>query len=548
MSKTFRSIVFVIALTLIAAACSSGRDDSSATSSSSGDGQEATTSTESTTAESTTTDSSTTTETAAGGLSAKTCSAIVLEDLLADVFGDETVECGYVTVPADWADPQGATIDLAVYRVPATSADKKPDPVVYLEGGPGGSAVATVGEFSIGAASYLRADRDVIVIDQRGTGYSVPALFCTELADPVDRNGHQSCHDRLVAEGVDLADYNSVNNAKDLGAVREALDYDEWHLYGLSYGTRLALTAMRDEPNGIRSVVLDSVFPPQINGMSEVAYTRYWAIDQIAANCEADSDCTIDAKALIEDGIERLAASPVGILDAESYVGLLGELMSESRLPTLVTTVATGSDDEVTALIETIMADDDGEGATDDEDESGDSDEGDGGDDGIPPLDQLDPGYYPFVTEAVGMGYSVVCAEEAPFLDVTAGPVLGDDFRQTTREVIDAAPEPYASSLCSIWDVPSAGEIATLPVTSDIPTLILAGTSDTATPPAWSKLAGDTLANSIYLEFPGLTHGLLGDNDCLNGLTESFLADPTAVLDQACVATFPAVDYQAVSG
>lgn len=517
LSRTSRCLALAVLLALIAAACGSANDESSET-------QETTTTTTVATTAPPATAEPQTTEQNVDGLSTDTCSTIMPADALASL-GDETVECGYISVPADWANPEGDTMELAVYRVPANTPDAMPDPVVYLEGGPGGSGVATLGAFSTGPASYMRADRDVIIIDQRGTGYSIPALFCPGLADLDDPVGNQSCHDQFVADGVNLANFTSVNNAKDLGAVRKALGIDEWNLYGLSYGTRLALTAMRDEPNGIRSVILDSAFPPQINGLSEVAYTQYWAIDQIAANCDADPDCTIDAKALIEDGIERLAQDPVGTYDAASYVGLLSSLIAEPILPAILTAVATGTDAEIAAIMEEMGW---GDGEIEDS--------------------EVDPDQYPFETEAVGMGNSVVCAEEFPFWDITAGPVLGDDFRQTTREVIDGIAEPVAPSLCQIWDVPSAGEIATLPVTSDIPTLILAGTADAVTPPAWSKLAGDTLANSIYLEFPGLGHGLLGYNDCVNELTESFLAGPTATLDQACLAALPAVDYEPAAG
>lgn len=532
---TLRRVTLLLCGALLLAACTSGNDDAGSNAESTvPSAVDETPTTESETPDSNaaeqTTETTSTPESALAseGFLVAGCGAVTNEFVASELFTDPTVECGYVTVPADWDDPDGDTIQIAVYVIPATGPDPAPDPLVYLEGGPGGSAVATAVEFIDGPASYLRERRDVVVVDQRGTGYSIPALFCPEIgSEDVDPAGHQACRDRLATDGVDPGDYNSVNNALDIDAVRQAIGYDEWNLYGLSYGTRLALTSMRDTPEGIRSVILDSVFPPQINGMSESAYTFYWAIDQIAANCAADPDCDIDAKALIEDGIARLSEAPVGEFDAAAYLGLLSGVIAEPQAAVMVATIASGTDEDIAAALEAMSA-----GEEDEE---------------LPPLDQVDPEIYPLLGEAVGMGYGVVCAEEAPFLDVTAGPLLGETFRETTRAAVNALPQPFDASLCSIWDVPSAGEIATQAVSSNIPTLILAGTADVATPPEWSRLTGETLANSTYLEFAGLTHGLLGNNDCLNGLTTDFLSDPTVQLDQGCVDEFPRVDYDPAS-
>ena len=293
----------------------------------------------------------------------------------------------------------------------------------------------------------------------------------------------------------------------------------------LSYGTRLALTVMRDVPQGVRSVILDSVFPPEINGLSETPYVGYWAIEQIASNCAADADCAAnigDIKALIEDGIARLDAAPLDDLTAAFYVQALAELMTDPQLPTIVSTVATGTDADIIALREEIEA---------------------GDDDDSPSPNDVDAVLYPFLAESDGMGYAVICGEEVPYLDHTAGPNLAANFRETTQRVIDAMELPFDGSLCGVYGVPARGEIETLPVMSSIPTLVLAGTADVATPPAWSMLTDDTLANSQYAEFDGLTHGLLGNNECLNQITLAFLNDPDLPTDQACIIDLPRVDY-----
>lgn len=509
--KTIRHFATIVAVCLLAA-CSSNDDDSTGDTA---DGQ---------------TDGDVQT---AATYESIDCGALSSQEVVAGgLLGDDTVECGQVTVPADWSVENGDTIKLAVYRIPSTSATPEPDPVVYLEGGPGGSGAPIVAEFATGSTAYLRDRSDIIVIDQRGTGFSQPALFCPEvfMADAEDGDlvaAHQACHDRFVGDGVRFADYNSAYNAQDINAIRQALGYTEWNLYGLSYGTRLALTVMRDVPQGVRSVILDSVFPPEINGLSETPYVSYWAIEQIASNCAADADCAAnigDIKALIEDGIARLDAAPLDDLTAAFYVQALGELMTDPQLPTIVSIVAAGTDADIIALREEIEAADD----NDEED--------------LSPND-APPALYPFVAESDGMGYAVVCGEEVPYLDQTAGPNLAANFRESTQRVIDAMEQPFDGGLCDVYGVPARGEIETQPVMSSIPTLVLAGTADVATPPAWSMLTDDTLANSQYAEFDGLTHGLLGNNECLNQITLAFLNDPDATADQACILDLPRVDY-----
>jgi pimeloyl-ACP methyl ester carboxylesterase len=505
--------------------CSSNNDDSDETSSStdmSADQQP----TGETTSDPQTTDAYS--SIACAGLANQT---LVDEGLL----GDDTVECGQVSVPADWNIPDGASIKLAVYRIPSTASAPAADPVVYLEGGPGGAGVASLGEFATGASSYLRERSDVIVIDQRGTGYSVPALYCPEVfvAEETDGNiqaAHSACRDRFIGEGVNYADYNSHNNALDINAVRIALGYEQWNLYGLSYGTRLALTIMRDIPDGVRSVILDSVFPIEVNGFSESAYPIYWTIDQIAINCAADADCSAelgDIKALIESGIARLDANPVGDYTAGAYVEMLSGLIAEAQVPQLIAVVANGSDDDIRSLLADIA-----EMMEEEEPLQ---------------LSELPPEFYPFVAEdAIAMFFAVTCAEEAPYLDNKAGPDISAEFAETTQRVINegsSSDDQVALCNSAYVDVPAAGDIETRAVSSPIPTLVLAGSADVATPPAWSMLADAALQNSQYAEFDGLTHGLIGNNDCLNNLTLAYLDNPEAQIDQSCVLEFPRVDY-----
>ena len=186
--------------------------------------------------------------------------------------------CGYVSVPERRDRPDGRRIRLSVAVFPALAAEKHP-PLVYLEGGPGGEALDGLPFTYEEVFSFLNEERTVVVFDQRGVGFSDPSLSCPELVDldfellDEDLSTDEwlarrlpvldGCRERWVDGGVDFSAYNSAESAADVADLRLTLGYDEWDLYGLSYGTRLALTVMRDHPEGVRSVVLDSTYPPE---------------------------------------------------------------------------------------------------------------------------------------------------------------------------------------------------------------------------------------------------------------------------------------------
>ncbi|WP_232769091.1 alpha/beta fold hydrolase [Colwellia sp. Bg11-28] len=161
----------------------------------------------------------------------------------------EGASCGYLTVPEKHAlygqTASDKKIEIAVLKLASTSTNKQADPVVYLQGGPGGSASSSIAQV-IKTATFIN-DRDVYLVDQRGTGYSKPALLCTEFDEAGTPDQVQACKARLENSGVDLNAYHSVHNAMDIIQLRTALKISQWNLYGISYGTRLATTIMREK-------------------------------------------------------------------------------------------------------------------------------------------------------------------------------------------------------------------------------------------------------------------------------------------------------------
>jgi pimeloyl-ACP methyl ester carboxylesterase len=216
----------------------------------------------------------------------------------------QNARCGFLVVPENRSRPEGPTIRLAVAIVPAVSPQPAPDPIVHLTGGPGGSAILEAQRL---VDAGFNRDRDLIVMDQRGTFLSEPALTCEvidrfnrrQVALPLDSRGTRrrhvaatrKCRRQLVARGIDIAAYNTTENAADFADLRRALGYDRWNLFGVSYGADLALTIMRDHPEGLRSVILDSTVPPSVASLSELWPNARDGFQNIFRACTAQARC-----------------------------------------------------------------------------------------------------------------------------------------------------------------------------------------------------------------------------------------------------------------
>jgi pimeloyl-ACP methyl ester carboxylesterase len=381
-------------------------------------------------------------------------------------------------------------------------------------------------------------DRDLVVFDQRGVGYSQPSLNCPEAEDPFYKNleenlttveednlfthAIQACRDRLIENGVNLAAYTSAANAHDVEDLRKALGISQWNLFGISYGTRLALTVMRDFPDGVRSVILDSVYPPQVDLYAEVAVNGERALNLVFNRCMADPACNQaypELKQVFYDLVDQLDAHPVSISLFRPIKGDRYEfLMNGDRLinTTFDLLYNTESISRLPGLIYGFR----------------DSD-----------WDKLRQagGFLPFMNDfwSEGMYHSIQCGEEASFGSLqdimTANAVVTPRFR-------DAFNNGSIFQTCAVWEYTSALLVENEPVVSDIPVLILAGDNDPITPPAWSKSAAENLTSAQYLEFPGFGHGVVGsgtDNGlCSKKIVGAFLANPKASLDSSCISEF----------
>lgn len=434
--------------------------------------------------------------------------------------------CGYLIVPEDRRDPESRLIRLHVAIFPAATPVSEADPLVYLDGGPGGYTLIDTEDY-LSMISGLR-NRDFILFDQRGVGFSEPVLNCPEIArlnlelldEPLsprqsaflNDGALRGCHRRLVSEGINLSAYNTAANAADLEDLRIALGYEQWNLFGISYGTALALAAMRDFPAGIRSVVLDSVVPLQANWVLEVPQNANRVFRTLFDACAQDSACNArypGLEARFYELVERLNLEPVTVEIQVEDAGPLNVLMH--------------GDDVMRILFRMLYASQ-----------------------LIPQLprmiDDAYQGRYEALAAAIyrdtlrdqtfsqGMHLSVVCADETSFYSVDQVNNANTDF----PELLGNFSPNYYTYACEIWGVAASGRSETEPVVSSIRTLVLSGEFDPITPPRYGLMAIETLANSYYFKFPGLGHGVMV-NDCAQSIMAQFVNDPTRYPDPSCI-------------
>ena len=446
------------------------------------------------------------------------------------------ISCGYLVVPEDRQAPDnGQQVRIHVARVQSDNPNAPADPIVYLDGGPGGESLDPL-QFSLGPTwSDFVANRDMIFFDQRGVGYSEPSLECTETReltfDVIDEDlpageylsleldALTRCRQRLLAGGIDLAQYTSEENAADVADLRIALRIDEWNLLGISYGTRLAETVMRDHPEGIRSVILDSTYTPDTDLIESAPRNFARALDVFFTGCATDQACNA-AYPNLDDRlfalVERLDADPLtarvrdvftqerydAVVDGQAVLGTVFQgLYSAEIIPVLPQMIAELEQDD-TSTLALLATNDLANGA-----------------------------FFSY-----GMHLSVQCNEEVPFTNeaavaaaATSDPRLEDFF----AEASNIGPAIYP--ICDMWQSGRANPVENEPVTSDLPTLVMAGQYDPITPPEWGVGAARTLPNSTYVEFPGVGHGASLSGDCPEAIALAFIDNPLAEVDRSCV-------------
>ena len=444
----------------------------------------------------------------------------------------QMVKCGYVTVPENRSLNNGRTVRLAVAIFKARGVVSDPFPVIRLDGGPGGPSLddwahnVTSSNFN----TYV-FNHDLIMFDQRGTGHSQPSLNCPELLNlqfaTISQHfsreagkkllvqAAQACHDRLVRLGIDLNAYNTLEDAADVHDIIQALGYKQMTLYGVSYGTRLALTVMRLYPSVIHSVVLDSVYPLQSN-RTDYPGTAKHVFNVLFQGCAANSSCNQrypNLETVFYKLVNDLNANPISFQTTDpstnekytvSFAGddlvfwLFSALYATQFIPQLPSTIFQVRDHNYSQLSQIYSA------------------------------VEFDD------TFSYGLFYSVECSEDWAFL-------TRQDIAKATQGIAPQIQPAFATELqteydtCQVWKVKPLAALQKQAVTSDIPTLILSGEYDPITPPAFGQLAAQTLKNSYFFQFPGMGHGEEYNSDCVDSIISAFEDNSTQKPFNACI-------------
>ena len=410
---------------------------------------------------------------------------------------ESEVQCGSVTRPLDPAKPQGTQIEVQYIVVPAMARNKQPDPVLFLAGGPGQSAI-DVASAVMGRLSRLNNRRDLVFVDQRGTGRSAP-LQCVDdehesLAASLGKNRQfemlEACRQKLQALPYgDLRMFTTTLAMQDMDAVREQIGAAQWNVIGGSYGTRAALEYLRQFPSHVRRTVIDGVAPPDMVLPESFSADNQAALDAAFKSCEADKNCAARYPKLREEWQALLASLPRQVTLTHPVTGLQEQVeigrysvlslvrsplygpASAAFLPAALHEASQGRFGPLMAI-------------------------GGSGGGGASKKTRI----------AEGMHFSVVCAEDVPRMGkqpATAAPDFGANFAEGYERI------------CKNWPRGSVpAEFYTVPPAPS-PVLLLSGGADPVTPPRHAE----RMVKALGLKQPSLVqhivvpesgHGVMG--------------------------------------
>ncbi len=433
----------------------------------------------------------------------------------------EVARCTTVTVPADRDKRGGSTMDLHVAMLPAVRPQSKPDPLVFLAGGPGQAASAVVSTM-LPSLHRIRRDRDLVFIDVRGTGRS-GRLDC-ELFDDQEE-GMRRLLDHRVPEQLlarcrqgwkaDLSLYRTRFLVDDLEQVADELGWHQVNVYGVSYGTRAALAWLARHPKRLRTVVLDGSAPYAMRLFEPFARDAESAWQGLVTDCAADSHCKAafpDLDGDLRRLLARFDAGPKHIVTEHPRTGApLRVTVTRGGIALAVRGMMYSAD--LQALLPMTIR------------------------------DALAHDYRPLAAQtlaiaegadessSLGMLLSVVCSEDVDRIDATALPV------SVSGTFVGATMLEQARTMCRGWPRFTPQPVLYKPVHSDLPALLISGSIDPVTPARWADVAASTLSRSRHLIATGAGHGA-GREACTSRIIAAFVAGASVDgLESQCLET-----------
>ena len=434
----------------------------------------------------------------------------------------DKARCGTFEVFEDREHKAGRKIALKIVVYPATDPDKAPDPLFYIPGGPGSSATEDA-PFVAQQAAKIREHRDLVFVDQRGTGGSNP-LNCS-LFNPGDPQSYlgdyfplpdvRKCREELEPK-ADLRLYTTSIAMDDLEDVRRALSYGKINIVGVSYGTRASQVFLKQHPDSVRAIILLGVSTTNQSMPRDFPQHTERALNGVIAECALDKDCQKafpNLEAEKKSVLEKLLRGPIEVevkratskesvritlsrdLVAEAIRYMLYQPESASRIPLFIHLAAQGN---------------------------------------FVPLANAAIGYRQNLVSrgSTGMYLSVTCAEDLPFIKP------GEGERNGVNTFLGDYRLRQQRAACALW--PRGGIPANYadPTISDVPVLILTGQWDPVTPPLYGDTTAKHLSHSLHVIVPHGGHGFDGLDgiSCIDNLMTSFVEKGNTVgLDTSCV-------------
>ncbi len=428
------------------------------------------------------------------------------------------LRCGTVSVPRDYSRPGAGRFALAVV-IARADQPALPDPLLYISGGPGAPLTVYAG---YQAAHPYAPGRDLILVDQRGTGRSEPRL-CPDLEGEFAgavaavamgpgmemqarrRAVYAACREKATAQGIDLKDFGTSVTVEDFNTVRQALGVARWNVFGVSYGTTVAMTLMARYPGTVRAAVLDSVNPPDPLlplHSSNVAAAR----DAFFSFCSEDGACASAFPSLAstyEDTLRQLEQAPLSVplpaamrypdnqgpLTAALFEFVVGRLVYYPRfypgLPRLIKTVHDGDTSAFAASLASLLA------------EATDRDTG----------------------TSFAANAAVDCRDRPGY--------------RTPTGSTDISEQLSLYGICDGWS--ELGPPPVVPLDTPMPTLVLAGQFDPNATPAVSRHIADLIGrHAQWIEFARSGHSVRSTTPCASKIVADFVDQPTRPLATPC--------------
>lgn len=455
--------------------------------------------------------------TPSGSFEKVACADLELKDLGAGV------ECGRLQVPENRASKQSVTLSLPVVIFRAMGDVRSGDAVLYLHGGPGIATVEGAPRFVAGpSVKAFRSTRDFVFFDQRGTGQSLPAL-CPEFDAAIrkimeeapppalevrrKREAAEACRESLRQRGREPAGYTSTAIADDAEALRKALGYRQWNLYGTSYGSFPAFELARRYPASVRSVLLNSPFPPNSPNRAEQFSTTAEGLAALQARCDTDEACRRAYPDMRKDAataIARLNQAPLktengqvsGVTFMRTFWTLLVQGKTARMVPEFLKRAAAGDD----AMVRKVAA----------------------------PFAGMDT----WGTFSHIQSWLVTCHDIYPR---PSAPAVRDAIARHPAFAQGVAPEEQ-DTVCDVIQPGHAPESFYAATAVSVPALVYTGEFDPATPTSDAVATMKMLPNGTLATIQGASHAPMGTDDCTLGLAVSFVNDPAKPLDTSCLA------------